>query len=88
MADEPKKTDQDVFDIFGVGKGDVALRKFISGQRAINGSLYRSIEDILDHLNKQQRTKGKGKGKSASPRLLKAKKRNDEIPGKVAPFCR
>lgn len=75
-----KKTDEDVFEIFGVGKGDVALRKFIRGQRAINGSLYRSIEDILDHLKTQS--------KKASPGLKRAEKRNDDIPGKVAPFCK
>lgn len=82
MANEetPKKTDEEVFEIFGVGKGDVALRKFISGQREINGSLYRSIEDILDHLKTQS--------KKSSPGLKRAEKRNDEIPGKVAPFCK
>lgn len=81
MADK-KFTDEEVFAILGVGKGDKSLRKLISGQRQINGSLYRSIEAILDHL------KTLPGSKKASPKLKKAETENDKIPGKVAPFCR
>ena len=77
-----KFTDEEVFAIFGVGKGDGALRKFIHGQRKINGSLYREIEQILKHLNKQS-----GSSKKASPELEKANNLNEQIPGKVPPFC-
>jgi hypothetical protein len=82
----PKKiTDEEVFAILEIGKGDRSLRKLISGQRQINGSLYRSIEAILDHLKKLPGPKG---SKQGSPKLRKAEKENDDIPGKVAPFCR
>jgi hypothetical protein len=78
---EPKTrfTNEDVFTIFGVGKGDQALRKFIRGQRKINGRLYKAIDLILEHLKKGS--------KEVSPELEKADKLNEVIPGKVPPFC-
>jgi hypothetical protein len=82
-----KFTDEDVFEIFGVGKGDKALRAFISGQRKINGRLYKAIDLILDGL-----PRSKGKMSSADDRkrsscLDRAWALNEVIPGKVPPFC-
>ena len=77
MAKPKHKTEAQVFAALGVGKGDVAMRKFIRGQRAINGKLYRAIDLILDALPT-------GKSKSAIPdaaKLKKAKKENEGVPG-------
>jgi hypothetical protein len=74
-----RHTDEDVFKLLGVRTGDEALRKLISGQRKINGRLYKSIELILEHL--------KNNSKQSSPELEKADKLNEEIPGKEPPFC-
>ncbi len=50
-AAEVEFTDEEIFSIFGVGTetGSLPLRKFISGQRKINGRLYKAIEKILDN---------------------------------------
>jgi hypothetical protein len=79
-----KKTEAQVFAEFGVGKGDAdaAMRKFIHGQRAINGKLYRAIELILDALPTE-------KSKTSIPdsaKLAKAKTENDGVPG-PSPGC-
>ena len=74
-----RHTDEDVFKMLGVGSGDMALREFISGQRKINGRLYKSIERILKHLKEEMN--------QSSPELDLADKQNEEIPGKVPPFC-
>jgi hypothetical protein len=84
MAKAKHKTEARVFKEFGIGKGDgeAALRKFIHGQRAINGKLYRAIELILDALPN-------GKSKTSIPdagKLAKAKKENDGVPG-PSPGC-
>lgn len=73
-----KKTDEDAFAELKIGEGDQSLRLLVHGQRMINGSLYRSIEAILNHL----KTKG-----DMTPELQKAERENDDIPGRVAPFC-
>lgn len=67
------KTAEDVFKEFGVGTGDVAMRKFIRGQRRINKRFYKTIEAILDHLKKNQ--------KRPDQALLRAEKLNDGVPG-------
>ena len=53
-AAEKEPTDQEIFDLFGVGTETAShpLRKFISGQRRINGKLYTAIEKIVDSLEK------------------------------------
>lgn len=82
MAKTKHKTEAQVFAEFGVGKGDVALRKFIRGQRKINGRLYTAIDLILDALPT-------GKSKTSIPDstiLAKAKKKNDQVPG-PSPGC-
>ena len=66
------KEEKAVFAAFGIGEGEVSLRRFISGQRKINGRLYTAIELILDSLPK---------GKTANPSLATAKKINDGVPG-------
>ena len=54
-AAEKEPTDQEIFDLFGVGTETAShpLRKFISGQRRINGKLYTAIEKIVDSLEKK-----------------------------------
>ena len=85
-------TDDDVFTELGIGTetANLPLRKLISGQRKINGRLYRSIELILDHLKALQ-NRGKietqaDKDKRAAA-LETADEINREIPGKVPPYC-
>ena len=41
-----------VFDEFGVGWGDMSMRKLIRGQRSINSRFYETIEIILVRLPK------------------------------------
>ena len=74
------KEEQAVFAALGVGEGDVALRKFIRGQRRINGRLYEAIDLILAHLKKQ------AMGKVVSPELKKAEQINDGGPGLLTGF--
>jgi hypothetical protein len=52
---DKEPTDQEIFDLFGVGTETAShpLRKFISGQRRINGKLYIAIEKIVDSLEKK-----------------------------------
>jgi hypothetical protein len=69
-----------VFAALGVGEGDVALRKFIRGQRRINGRFYEAIDLILAHLKKQ------AMGKTVSTELKKAEKINDGVPGPLTGF--
>ena len=72
-------TDEQIFDLFGVGTESACLpmRKFIHGQRLINGRLYVAIDKILDRLIKDN---------PDDEDLKDAKKRNDEVPGKP-PAC-
>lgn len=82
MAKKKKKSEAQVFAEFGVGKGDVALRKFIRGQRRINGKLYMAIDLLLDALPT-------AKSKTSRPdptKLAKAKKINEGVPG-PSPGC-
>ena len=82
MAKKKKKSEAQVFAEFGVGTGDVALRRLIRGQRKINGKLYEAIELILDALPT-------AKSKTSIPdaaKLAKAKKKNDGVPG-PSPGC-
>src|SRR5437660_1644668 len=74
------KEEQAVFSALGVSEGDVALRKFIRGQRRINGRLYEAIDLILTHLKKQTI------GKAVSTELKKAEKINDGVPGLLTGF--
>jgi hypothetical protein len=74
------KEEQAVFAALGVGEGDLALRKFIRGQRRINGRLYEAIDLILVHLKKQ------ATGKAVSIELKKAEKINDGVPGLLTGF--
>ena len=73
MAPKKEKTSEDVFAEFGVGTGDVAMRKFIRGQRRINKRFYKTMEAILDHLNKSQKNPDKA--------LLRADALNEGVPG-------
>jgi hypothetical protein len=75
MAPQKEKTAEDVFAEFGVGTGDVAMRKFIRGQRKLNKRFYKTMEAILDHLKKGQDQKRPDQA------LLKAEKLNDGVPG-------
>ena len=68
------KQERALFAALGVGEGDVALRKFIRGQRKINGRFYEAIDLILESLRKQS-------GKTADPALAKAQKINDGVAG-------
>ena len=82
-----KFTDEDVFKIFGVGTGDKALRAFISGQRKINGRLYRAIDLILEGLPRNTGKMASADDKKRSACLVRAARYNEVIPGKVPPFC-
>jgi hypothetical protein len=73
MAPQKEKTAEDVFAEFGVGTGDVAMRKLIRGQRKLNKRFYKTMEAILDHLKKVQKRPDKA--------LLRAEKLNDGVPG-------
>ena len=73
MAEQKEKTAEDVFAEFGVGTGDVAMRKFIRGQRRLNKRFYKTMEAILDHLKKGQQVPDQA--------LLKAEKLNEGVPG-------
>jgi hypothetical protein len=82
-ADETEKpdfTDQEIFDIFGIGTETASfpLRKFISGQRKINGKLYLAIDKILDYLTNGQ--------DPIDEDLAEALRINDEVPGEP-PAC-
>ena len=71
------KAEKAVFAAFGIGEGEVSLRRLIRGQRAINKKLYTAIDLILDALPKQS-------GKAAGPadkKLARAKVINDGVPG-------
>jgi hypothetical protein len=74
----PDLTNQQIFDDFGIGTESASLpmRKFIIGQRKINGHLYTAIDTILEHLTKDGTT----------PALEEAKLRSDAIPD-VPPAC-
>jgi hypothetical protein len=71
---EKELTDEDVFAAFKVGEGDQSLRAFISGQRKINGRLYRSIELIGKALQA-------GPGKRHNSCVAIACEINDKVPG-------
>ena len=73
MAPQKEKTAEDVFAEFGVGTGDVAMRKLIRGQRKLNKRFYKTLEAILDHLKKSK--------KKPDQALLRAEKLNDGVPG-------
>jgi hypothetical protein len=75
--ERPDMTDQQIFDLFGVGTGDQAMRAFIIGQRKINGKLYVAIDKILDHLTKDGTT----------PDLEEAKGLTGEVPGEPPACC-
>jgi hypothetical protein len=77
-VEKPDLTNQQIFDDFGVGTESASLpmRKFIIGQRTINGHLYTAIDTILEHLTKDGTT----------PALEEAKLRSDAIPD-VPPAC-
>jgi hypothetical protein len=82
-ADETEKpdfTDEEIFEHFGVGTetSSLPLRKFISGQRKINGKLYVAIDKILDSL-----TKGRG---PIDASLAEALRINSAVPGEP-PAC-
>jgi hypothetical protein len=73
------KDEEDVFAEFGIGEGELGLRKFIRGQRRINGKLYTAIDLILASLKRQR-------GKESDKNLEKAEKVNDVVPGEP-PGC-
>jgi len=71
------KAERAVFKAFGIGEGEVSLRRFIRGQRRINKKLYTAIDLILDALPEQA-----GKLPTAADRkLARAKKINEGVPG-------
>ncbi len=80
VDDKTKKklTDEEVFEIFGVGTetANIPLRKFISGQRKINGRLYEAIELILEALPKDSTSSA-----IDFKKLALAGQYNDGVPG-------
>ena len=71
------KAEKAVFAAFGIGEGEVSLRRFIRGQRGINKKLYVAIDLILDSLPKEH-------SKTSTldfKKLAKAQKINDGVPG-------
>jgi hypothetical protein len=79
MAKKKELTDADVFKAFGVGRDEVDLRKYIHGQRKINGKLYKAIDLIGEALKV-------GPGKKYDRLIATANKINDSIPGEP-PGC-
>lgn len=79
-TERPDFTDEEIFDHFGVGTETTSLplRKFISGQRKINGKLYMAIDKILDYLARG--------GGARDPALAEALRLSDEVPGEP-PAC-
>lgn len=73
MASPKAKSAEDVFKEFGVGTGDVAMRKFIRGQRKLNKRFYETLEAILEHLQKGRKMPDKA--------LARAEKLNEGVPG-------
>ena len=78
QTEKPDMTNQEIFNDFGVGteSSSLPMRKFIIGQRIINGHLYTAIDTILEYLTKDGTT----------PALEEAKLRSDAIPD-VPPAC-
>ena len=72
--------EEDIFKAFGVGKGEVSLRKFISGQRKINGRLYQAIDLIVEALRS-------GPGKKNDSLIAKASEINNGVLGQP-PGCK
>ncbi len=71
------KAEKGVFKAFGIGEGEVSLRRLIRGQRRINKKLYTAIDLMLDALPKQA-------GKLPTPadrKLASARKINEGVPG-------
>jgi hypothetical protein len=84
----PKKNEwtakeKQVFKELGIGEGEVTLRKLISGQRKINGRLYKAIDLIGEGLKADR----KGDSKKHNDCVDRACKINDEIPGTEPPYC-
>jgi hypothetical protein len=77
MAKKKKLTDADVFKAFGVGPKEKSLRAFISGQRRINGRLYKAIDLIGDALKAERA----GQGRRHDTCVDLACKINEVIPG-------
>lgn len=75
-------TDADVFKLWGVGPKDKILRKFISGQRKVNGRLYLAIDKIGESLKAARA----GNEKKHNSCLDEACAINDTVPG-VPPGC-
>ena len=84
----PKKNEwtakeKQVFKELGIGEGEVTLRKFVRGQRQINGRLYKAIDLIGEGLKAER----KGKSKKHNDCIDRACEINEKIPGKVPPYC-
>jgi hypothetical protein len=75
-----KLTDAEVFKAFGVGTGNVSARKFIHGQRRVNGRLYKAIYLIGEALEKGP------EAKEYKKLIAKANKINNGVPGEP-PGC-
>lgn len=71
------KEEKVVFAAFGIGEGEVGLRRFISGQRKINGKLYAAIDLILQSLP-QEHSKSSALNFN---KLATAEKINELVPG-------
>jgi hypothetical protein len=69
--------DADVFKAFGVGPKEKSLRAFISGQRRINGRLYKAIDLIGEALKAEKA----GRGKRHDDCVDRAREINEVIPG-------
>ena len=75
--DKWTKAEEAVFAAFGIGEGEISLRRLIRGQREINGRLYEAIELILDSLPKEH-------SKTSTldfKKLATAEKINKGVPG-------
>ena len=55
--DEWTDEEEQVFEEFGIGEGDVSMRKLIRGQRSINKRFYETLEVVLDRLPKVKNQK-------------------------------
>jgi hypothetical protein len=71
------KAERVVFKAFGIGEGEVSLRRFIRGQRGINKKLYTAIDLIVDALIKQNAKTST----TADKKLARAKVINEGVPG-------
>src|SRR5204863_6956054 len=75
------KEEEAIFEEFGIGEGEVSLRRLIRGQRKINGRLYRAIALMLEAFDANKGNEKMKLSSSAEKLMNKARKLNAGVPG-------